>query len=350
MGGSQYQVQCLTNFLLEKQKFQLFFLAKHFDQSYSPNGYSLLRISKHNEHSLWGKISDKYKLFGLLKEIGPDVIYQRVASFYTGLCAIYAAEHKCKMIWHNSSDADLLPNKMSLSKSFLDRYINRKMILKGICLASKIVVQTNQQNEYLKKFHRREADLVLPNFHPFPEEIANKEGSVRVLWIANLKPLKQPELFLELAKSLRSCTKNVRFQLVGKLQGNTRWKSKIEAKLKNIPNIDYLGSKTQREVNSLLASSHLLVNTSTHEGFSNTFIQAWMRKVPVVSLNVNPDNVFTKEEIGIHSGSFKQLLNDVRLLIEDRALREKMGNRACNYACRVHSMQNAYKLMDLIEN
>ena len=32
-----------------------------------------------------------------------------------------------------------------------------------------------------------------------------------------------------------------------------------------------------------------LVNTSDYEGFSNTFIQAWMRRVPIASLHVDPD-------------------------------------------------------------
>ena len=50
---------------------------------------------------------------------------------------------------------------------------------------------------------------------------------------------------------------------------------------------DYLCNKTK-----------LLINVSVSEGISNTFIQAWMRGVPVVSLNSNPDHWFDKYEIG----------------------------------------------------
>ncbi len=54
----------------------------------------------------------------------------------------------------------------------------------------------------------------------------------------------------------------------------------------------FCGAISQQEVNAELANAHVLVNTSLYEGFPNTFIQAWMRRTVVVSLNVNPDGIF----------------------------------------------------------
>ena len=56
-------------------------------------------------------------------------------------------------------------------------------------------------------------------------------------------------------------------------------------------------------MNRLLARSHIFVNTSTHEGFPNTFIQSWLREVVVVSLQVDPDQVLERQQVGIAAGS-----------------------------------------------
>jgi glycosyltransferase involved in cell wall biosynthesis len=98
----------------------------------------------------------------------------------------------------------------------------------------------------------------------------------------------------------------------------------------------------------MLSQGHILVNTSKQEGFSNTFIQAWMRKVPVVSLQVDPDSVLEKEGIGFCSGSFDQLVKDTQKLITDDKLRNEMGERARAYAIKNHSLKNMDKILDLM--
>ena len=66
----------------------------------------------------------------------------------------------------------------------------------------------------------------------------------------------------------------------------TGWQASLMRSIEATPNLEYLGQRTHAEVNELLARAHIFVNTSTHEGFPNTFIQAWLREVAVVSLSV----------------------------------------------------------------
>jgi glycosyltransferase involved in cell wall biosynthesis len=73
-----------------------------------------------------------------------------------------------------------------------------------------------------------------------------------------------------------------------------------------------------------------------------------MRKVPVVSLQVDPDNVLEKEGIGICSGNFEQLVKDTHKLITDDSLRNQMGNKARAYAIKNHSLKNMDKIIDLM--
>ena len=74
-----------------------------------------------------------------------------------------------------------------------------------------------------------------------------------------------------------------------------------------------------------------------------------MRKVPVVSLKVNPDNVLNRSSTGFCSGTYERLREDVLRLIRDPNLRCKMGDRARSYAFDNHSEKNAQKIIDILE-
>jgi hypothetical protein len=63
------------------------------------------------------------------------------------------------------------------------------------------------------------------------------------------------------------------------------------SQIRRMENLDLLGEVPLEEVNAQLAAGHLFVNTSKTEGFPNTFIQAWMRRVPTLSLDVDPDGI-----------------------------------------------------------
>jgi len=73
-----------------------------------------------------------------------------------------------------------------------------------------------------------------------------------------------------------------------------------------------------------------------------------MRRVPVISLQVNPDNIFQKEQLGYCSGDFTQLVQDTKKLIENKELRTRMGLMAREHAIKHHSLQNMNKILDLI--
>jgi glycosyltransferase involved in cell wall biosynthesis len=93
----------------------------------------------------------------------------------------------------------------------------------------------------------------------------------------------------------------------------------------------------------------LFVNTSLAEGFPNTFIQAWMRGMPVASLHVNPDDVLEREQVGFCAGTPEQLAATVRRLMTDDSLREAYGARAREYAIETHSLRNVGRLTSIID-
>jgi glycosyltransferase involved in cell wall biosynthesis len=131
---------------------------------------------------------------------------------------------------------------------------------------------------------------------------------------------------------------------------NAAEQAALEREMRGISCLRYPGALPLEEVNALLAKAAVFVNTSRAEGFPNTFIQAWMREVPVLSLQVNPDNVLERHQVGIcaqnnHDRMKEELLN----LLEHPVLRHRIGRRARKYAESRHSLDNADELIRLFD-
>jgi glycosyltransferase involved in cell wall biosynthesis len=169
-----------------------------------------------------------------------------------------------------------------------------------------------------------------------------------VCWIGNIKPLKQPELFLRLASDL--CYRsNVEFRMVGSPQMQGQAWEFLVARMRKLPNLQYSGFQPHSTIDNLLSTAHVLVNTSYVEGFPNTFIEAWLREVPVVSLSVNPDGVFDEDRFGIcANGSYERLREAVERLIANSVLRAQMGQRARTFARERFSERNIEEVIQVI--
>lgn len=293
---------------------------------------------------LWNKLSNiKYpyyfELSDFLRRVKPDAIYQRGALSFTGIAARYAKKNRCRLVYHIASDPDVQVSALPWRRLWL---VPELLLLRyGIRHATTIIAQTKTQANVLEKNFDRRA-VVIPNGHPDPGECRKPEMPLRVLWIANWKPLKQPELFVQLARELGR-RGNVRFMMLGR---TGRYEALVE-EAKSL-GIEVLGEVPNERVNEILCTSHILVNTSLYEGFSNTFIQAWMRKVPVVSLNADPDAVLEGRQLGFRSGSPAQLAIDTERLINDCGLRQRMSVRAREYALHHCSLENMNKIVEII--
>jgi glycosyltransferase involved in cell wall biosynthesis len=350
-GGAEYQINCLVDALAPRKAYEIHYLAHHTDERARSDGaYRTVRIGKSDRMSPLGYLADAPALFRALKSINPHVIYQRVACAYTGISAFYVGKSAARMIWHVAHDSDVTQGGLGYGRNPLRRAIERRTVEYGIRHTSYIVAQKEHQAKLLAHHYGRKADAVIPNFHPQPVETIDKAGPLTVVWIANFKRWKQPEVFVRLARALSEIA-GARFVMVGApVSGDREWGDALMSSIVSTPNLEYVGLKTQEEVNAILARAHVFVNTSLEEGFPNTYIQAWMRRVPVVSLNVNPDDVFNREAVGAFAnGSEAELVKAVRALLTDDKLRERQAARAGEYAMSKHSVQNAGRLIELID-
>ena len=61
-----------------------------------------------------------------------------------------------------------------------------------------------------------------------------------------------------------------------------------------------------------------------------------MRQTPVISLNFDPDDINTRNDIGYLSGNFEQLVKDVEHLLSSPTMLSDMGIRARQYSIKKH--------------
>ena len=350
MGGAQYQAKCLVEGVIKSERYKVFCLSKNVDESRADGDYELINIAQRKGLSRYGFVFDVFRLYRILKELKPDVIYQRVGCSYTGVCAYYAKINRIGMVWNIAHDNDVLPHNYMASPIFIVKRIDKYILEYGIRNASLIVAQTRQQSDFMESNYGRAADEVIRNFHPYPKELIIKGTKIiKVLWVANFKSWKKPEAFIELARRFKN-KDNVRFVMIGEPSPETSWQEKLEREIEVLSNLSYLGKLSQDQVNEEMATADIFVNTSLYEGFANTFIQAWMRRVPVVSLHFNPDDLLTSGEIGLHSGSFDKLVKGVKDLVDDEDRRKVMGENAQLYAFQHHSFENIDRIIQLFES
>lgn len=349
-GGAEYQ-QFLIGTRLKEMHYEIYYLfIDNGDPIRLDNHFKLIKIKK---RSLLRKLGNRYffldalKVYRQIKKLHPDIILIRGGFAYVGIAARYGIKHQSKVIWHIASEKDLKPFAFHFGRSVLFDYLDKKILEYGIKKSKYIIGQTLTQDHLLLQNYGKKCDIIVPNFHPKPSQEINKDLPIQVLWIANFNRFKQPELFIKLASRLKD-NKNVKFIMIGR-NGAGSWQQKITSEIIQSGHIEYKGELPLEEVNDFLNKGHILVNTSTLEGLPNTFIQAWMRKVPVVSLNVDPDNIIKNNGIGFCPGGFQQMVEDVQALISRHELRKNMGEKAQAFSFKNFSMENLDRIVKLIE-
>ncbi len=163
-------------------------------------------------------------------------------------------------------------------------------------------------------------------------------------WVSNLRRVKRPEKFIELAERMRDT--GIDFLMAGMLSDDAyRW----IADGRDCPdNLYYIGAKSFEEINGILKSSLFHVHTCEPEGFGNVFVQAWMQKKPSLSLGFDPGGYIKEKETGYTAhNDMDRFERYARKLIEKKDLREEMGKRAYDFATGYFSFE---KGIDDLEN
>lgn len=304
-------------------------------------------------------LNEILKILWLIIKLRPHAIFYRFHKFHFGLIVFISKLTGSKTIWSPMSDeyCDL----HAATKALRARHFNNsiyayakltvydKIFSYGVKKASIIFSQNKIQSEIIKKNFGRESSTLYSSVKIDPYPLEKRENVC--LFIASIKEMKNPEIFCEIAAWIKKTSENIKFEIIGKNYSNPEFADNL-VQLINKTGVVYNGELTLEVIQSKLKRSKLLINTSTFEGFPNTFIRAWANGVPVVSLNVDPDNLIESKKIGVFCrGSVERMEEAIKSLMAKEEEWNILSINAYNFAKeKVNIINNTKKIIELIRS
>jgi glycosyltransferase involved in cell wall biosynthesis len=251
-----------------------------------------------------------------------DIYYQSCAGALTGVVAAFCRRHKRRLIFRVAHDSDCVRGRQ-----LIRFWRDRKLFEWGLQQADLIAAQTRAQVQMLREQYGLQSTAINMTVE-IPEDLGREGRPIDVLWVNNMRPFKRPEFAIRVASDLPQ----LRFVMIGgPCPGHQDYYEQVRRKAAHVPNLDFVGPVPYSRVNEYFWKAKLFLNTSEVEGFPNSFLQAWVRGVPVVSF-FDPDELIGNHQLGIQVASLETMrMAIVRLLDDGEALRA-MGDRARRFA------------------
>ena len=334
IGPDVHQIILATELI--KHNFEVIVIT--YDNGRAPiehiNGIEVIKTYREDSHL--NIVLKVFRIWNAMRKANAHIYVH--AGGVAGAVSFFCKLIKRKFIYDIASDA--LVNRELVTRKIKE--FNHTMFSIGtfgnwldIKLADAIIVQNEFQKTVLKRKFGKDGMLIKMPFPLSRRGRPEKANPPIVLWVGAMAVVKQPELFLKLAKAIPEA----RFQMMGgHSAGNQELYDKIKESSKRVSNFEFLGAISFHEVNRYFSRASILVNTSMFEGFPHAFIQAWMNYTPVVSLNADPDELICTNKMGFHSKTFEQLIKDVKTLLKNEALIEGMSINGREYVEREHDI------------
>lgn len=338
MGGSEVACHISARAFLSKGHDVIYGAVKGYDDSVDWP-YPIVEVTK----------SEQNDLASFLKKHEIDVLYWNYNKklIWPNFKNIRAAGIPIFVSVNHVNDLQYYPKK----KPYKSALTILKHNIKKIPKAYDFFQARKQINGYIA-INKEHMELI-PNrfnktFIPFGvfDEVSEPAPAPRpyVVWVASIKRVKNPELFLELAKALEHL--DLDFYLIGKAQEEhyTNWGEEA-AKQKNFK---FRGGQEMKMTNGFIKNSRMFISTCDPEGFPMVFLQSWVFGRPVISMNYDPSGVIERENLGYCSnGDFKTFVNQVETLFKDQKKYEEISASCRRYIDENHNVsRNVDRLLE----
>lgn len=261
----------------------------------------------------------------------PQWVYWRGADHILGPCTAITRSLGIRTVFSTAFDSDVQPRR-----ALFRRPRWWPLYACGLSLSNIIFVQHGQQLSGLTSRLQKKAMLLRSIVRQVVQVKSHGDREPCVVWSAILRQPKRPDVLLDIARHAPT----VRFKVCG---GTTTFQcppgygERIVREMQSVPNIEYLGQVEPESMLQTIAHASMLLSTSDEEGFPNTFLEAWANGTPVVSINIDPDNVIQQSRLGMVSRSIDQAIIDITDLLKSPSLRDEIAVRSRRYVAAHHS-------------
>ncbi len=340
-GGAELQLYYFATELAKDPNYDVNFIVGDFDQPAREKIQNVNLYKFFNPRSpvrFTSIIIGLYRLIRLLLKIDADIYIQRSAGMESGVASLFCALFRKKFIYMAAHDEDLLPQRPTWIPPGFLYTLRWRMFKFGLRTAKLVVVQHEKQLENLKKYTGKTGVIRL-SAHPIPDSLPTMDRKY-ILWVARGDDWKRPEIYLDLAKQFP----NESFYMAMPDANNEAYHKKIQQLAGQIPNLKFLDTVPFNEIDNYFKSAKVFVNTSRAEGFPNTFVQAAKFGTPILSMNVDPNNMLSVHDGGILANkSPDQLKVGLESLLSNNDLWAKTSANAYRYAKQYHDLAEIIK-------
>jgi glycosyltransferase involved in cell wall biosynthesis len=340
-GGAEIQLYFLATELAKDKQFEVSFIVGNFGQK-DIEFYQNIKVIKganlDARDNLVNKFSSVLEFNRVLYKTNPDVVFTSCAGASIGMAKFYTNIFRKKHIFRNASSIGV--DGVAIKKmGFMG-----KVYQYGLENADLVLTQNIDDQTILLKTHKKKS-VIFKNVFEVPEPQNTVKNSI--LWVSRFDTMKNPYLFLELAKKIPQekfvmiCPKALMFK---------EWKE-LENASKEISNLEFIEKVPFEEIQKYFDEAKVFVNTSDFEGYPNTFIQAGKGKTPILSFIVNPDNFISQYNCGYAcEGDFEIMLEKLHFLLDNQEGWNSKSEAIFEYIKSQHDIGNAIPKLKIYIN
>lgn len=246
-------------------------------------------------------------LWSAMRRADADVYYASCAGGMLGQIAMFCRAHGKAFLFRVASDADCAPDTLLIRRWY---WRDRTLYEYGLKRAAGVLAQSEKQRRLLRENFGVKSVVapLLVESACSPRSFAERD--IEALWVSNLRPLKRPDILMELARA----EPRTSFHMVGGAGvGESQFFEATRLQASALPNVMFHGPLAYGEASALYSRARVFVNTSDIEGFPNTYLQAWASGAPVVAF-FDPDGAISREGLGVAVRSLGEMVEAVRCL------------------------------------